>query len=893
MPVRDSLRRALSLDLVGPGNDGIHAEEVLPLPPSRWYLTGFLAPWNAPSSQKRDADDTQGELEYGEAGGPGDDDEATPEPRAARRSHFPSSMGLSVLVPAGATELRVGVQWGNYTPVLKDNIATGEWQRTQRQETVVVPLTIGSPVPPQPVPDSNGLDIVTSTRVVREREDLRGIPAGTRAVSVFLVNKREALEGHDDEKDRWFVFQTGLDVECDQPFVPRPNPRGQEVHDPDERIADLQYRDALEFAVGHGASVYSVITDNTCRRVQTTWMPTCEVERVEPAKLKDVELGMEALAAMPDAAAMRAALAALPAQYKQWITTQSRDLPGEPERAEVARGLLQDASRAATRIEDGLALLDDQKAFEAFILANRAMAMAARQRRAQETGVAPELVDAPTWRPFQLAFILMNLRGFVTPTHDDRTLVDLLFFPTGGGKTEAYLGLAAFVILLRRLRQPGLESAGVTVLMRYTLRLLTLDQLSRAATLMCALEILRAEKGEAVLGAWPFEIGLWVGKAATPNRMGAKGEKDRTTARAKTIALQSNSKRPAPVPIENCPWCGEKFKAYSFQLKPHADRPTDLRIACVNASCTFRGANPLPIVAVDEPLFRRVPCFVIATVDKFASLPWVGPSGVLLGGADRYDNAGFYGAAHPGVGQRLKTPLAPPDLIIQDELHLISGPLGTMAGLYEAAIDALATREVNGHHIRPKILASTATVRRASDQIQALFGRNGVEVFPPPGPDRRDSFFAQTRGLDEQAGRLYVGLSAQGHSLKKLLLRTYLALLGSAQKAGADPYMTLVGYFNSLRELGGSRRIVEDEVASRVADYSRQKRQNDTQGSFADRDIAREVSELTSRESTNKVADTKRRLALAFTEKETDKEHIDVALATNMSPSASTSRASA
>lgn len=889
MPVRDSLTRALSLDLVGPGNEGIHAEEILPLPPSRWYLTGFLAPWNAPSSQKRE-DDTQGELEYGEAGGPGDDDEATPEPRAARRSHFPSSVGLSMLVPAVATELRVGVQWGDYTPAVN----TGEWQRTQRQETVVVPLTGGSPVPPQPVPGSDGLDIVTSIRVVREREDLRGIPAGTRAVSVFLVNKREALEGHDDEKDRWFVFQTGLDVECDQPFVPRPNPRGQEDHDPDERIADLQYRDALEFAVGHGASVHSIVTDNTCRRVQTTWMPTCEVERVEPARLKDVELGMEALAAMPDAAAMRAALASLPTQYKEWITTQSRDLPGEPERAEVARGLLQDATRAATRIEDGLALLDDQKAFDAFTLANRAMAMAARQRRAQETGVTPERVDAPTWRPFQLAFILMNLRGFVTPGHPDREVVDLLFFPTGGGKTEAYLGLAAFVILLRRLRQPGLESAGVTVLMRYTLRLLTLDQLSRAATLMCALEILRAEKGEAVLGAWPFEIGLWVGKAATPNRMGAKGEKDRTTARAKTIALQSNSKRPAPVPIENCPWCGEKFKAYSFQLKPHADRPTDLRIACVNASCHFRGANPLPIVAVDEPLFRRVPCFVIATVDKFASLPWVGPSGILLGGADRYDNAGFYGAAHPGVGQRLTTPLAPPDLIIQDELHLISGPLGTMAGLYEAAIDALATREVDGHHIRPKILASTATVRRASDQIQALFGRSGVEVFPPPGPDRRDSFFAQTRRLDEQAGRLYVGLSAQGHSLKKLLLRTYLALLGSAQKAWldeggaknsnnpADPYMTLVGYFNSLRELGGSRRIVEDEVASRVADYSRQKRQNDTKGSFADRDIAREVSELTSRESTNKVADTKRRLALAFTEKETHKERIDVALATNM-----------
>ncbi len=158
------------------------------------------------------------------------------------------------------------------------------------------------------------------------------------------------------------------------------------------------------------------------------------------------------------------------------------------------------------------------------------------------------------------------------------------------------------------------------------------------------------------------QVGLWVGKAATPNRMGQKGEKDRTTARAKTVAFQNNSKRSAPIPMENCPWCGEKFKPYSFQLQPNGDRPTDLRVACASATCRFRGKNQLPLVAVDEPLFRRLPCFVIATVDKFASLPWVGPSGILLGGADRHDAAGFYGAATPGVGQKLKRPLAPPDL---------------------------------------------------------------------------------------------------------------------------------------------------------------------------------------------------------------------------------------
>jgi hypothetical protein len=888
--VRSFLTHSLRLDLIGPEPDEPEISEVLPIAPSRWYLTGFLVPWNAPAQQKRDEDDSQGELEYGDTSAAADEDNSPPEPRAARRSHFPSSIGLSVLVPPDATALTVTARWGDYKPIPKDGGLTGEWRRTERSGQVTVQIVKDRAQPPTAeIPESDGLQVVASIRRVRGLEDMPGLPPGTRAVSVFLVNRREALEGLDDFKDERFVFQASLTIESARPFVPRPNPRGHEHHDPDERIADLQYRDVMEFAVGHGTSVHSVMTGAACRAVQTTWTPRCEVERVEPAELKNVELGMEALAAAPDAATVCASLSPLVAEYRKWIDEQAVAAPKEKHRAEVAADLLEAARRAAKRIEDGLSLLDDPQVLDAFRLANRAMALAARQRRSQETGKSPTSIDGPAWRPFQLAFVLMNLRSFVTPTHPDRELVDLLFFPTGGGKTEAYLGLAAFVILLRRLRQSGPESAGVTVLMRYTLRLLTLDQLSRAATLICALEMLRRDDGEKRLGEWPFEIGLWVGRAATPNRMGRKGDPDRQSARAKTMYFQGDTKnRPAPIPLENCPWCGTKFTGVSFQLLPTADEPRELRIGCANPACPFRlGKGALPIVAVDEPLFRRLPCFVIATVDKFASLPWVGESGVLLGGADRFDKAGFYGAAVPGTGQKLANPLAPPDLIIQDELHLISGPLGTMAGLYETAIDTLATREVDGKRVRPKILASTATVRRASDQIRALFARSGVEVFPPPGPDRRNSFFALTKSLADQRGRLYVGLAAQGRSLKVVLLRTYLALLAAAERARldaggaqaiADPYMTLVGYFGSLRELGGSRRIVEDEVASRVSAYSAQKRVSDSVSTFADRDIAREVVELTSRESTNKVANAKRRLALTFT----DKEHVDVALATNM-----------
>jgi hypothetical protein len=212
---------------------------------------------------------------------------------------------------------------------------------------------------------------------------------------------------------------------------------------------------------------------------------------------------------------------------------------------------------------------------------------------------------------------------------------------------------------------------------------------------------------------------------------------------------------------------------------------------------------------VDEPLYHRLPAFLIATVDKFASLPWVGQAGALLGGAERHDSAGFYGGAEPGKGTRLAAPLPPPDLIIQDELHLISGPLGTMAGLYEAAIEALCVREIGGHAIRPKIIASTATVRRAQDQIQALFARPLTQVFPPPGPDRRDSFFARVVPSSQTPARLYLGIAAQGRNPKVIMRKVWLALMGAAERAyrdagghkneqnPADPYMTVLGYFTA------------------------------------------------------------------------------------------------
>lgn len=446
--VRARLIHALRLDLIGPEPNEPQAAEILPISPSRFYLTGFLAPWNAPAAQKAD-DDEQGELELADAGAGSEDDDSTAEPPAARRGQFPSSMGISVLVPPEVRTLMVAARWGDYAPLEQEGKPTGQWQRAERTAALQVAVGADQSGPVStPLIEGDGLEIVTSVRRVRGLEDLPDLPAGTRAVSIFLVNRREAEE-KPELKDRRFAFQTCLAVESSESFVPRPNPRGrQDDDDPDERIADLQYRDVMEYAVGHGASTTCALVEGGCRSVKTCWVPTAEVERVEPASMGDVELGMEVLEKLETGLHAREAVGKLVDQYRAWIATQRDRAPQKGTQREASEELLNRAALAAGRIDAGLTLLDDPQLMEAFRLTNRAMAMAARQRRGQEKGADPASVDPPEWRPFQLAFVLMNLRSIADPTHHDRELVDLLFFPTGGGKTEAYLGLAAFTIFL-------------------------------------------------------------------------------------------------------------------------------------------------------------------------------------------------------------------------------------------------------------------------------------------------------------------------------------------------------------------------------------------------------------------------------------------------------------
>ena len=501
--VRRYLCDALRIDLVGPRpGDAALQHERLPQAPSRWYLTGFLAPGDAPEEQL--AQDSEEALDEPAEPLHGGDDAGTPDRGSHKRIFLPSSMGLSMLVDEETKRLDVVVSWGDYAPEIVDtpeiadipeavregeNPPEGEsppedsrrarrfapWVR--RPGAGAVAIDLGTVVPGQPtrfeLPDSGGLAVVCLVRPTRV-PTLDGSRAA-RAVSLFTVNRRPpAPDG--DGQDAAFAFQVEMDVEADRPLIPRGNLNGLHSADWDERLADLHYRDVAEYAVGHNVSTCADLTGDECRRVRTEWMPRAGVPRVEPSVIGAVEFGMEALGGLDGAPAAKVCLEPLVEQYRDWIAAQRQDAAAfTGRRREVAEELVRRAAGVADRIQAGIDLLAEADVLEAFRVANRAMAAAARRRRAQEEGSRPRDVAAPAWRPFQLAYILMNLRGIAEPTHPERDVVDLLFFPTGGGKTEAYLGLSAFTLVLRRLRHPGPDGRGVSVLMRYTLRLLTLD----------------------------------------------------------------------------------------------------------------------------------------------------------------------------------------------------------------------------------------------------------------------------------------------------------------------------------------------------------------------------------------------------------------------------------
>src|SRR6266849_667865 len=686
----------------------------------------------------------------------------------------------------------------------------------------------------------------------------------------------------------------------------------------------MLYRRYVGFAVGHGVSVHAETLpgDPTCAiRLSTRVVPSCDVPRTEAPTVEELPALAELVLDMKELAESAAIdlpgeLQPLATAYEAWIDGQalriSDPASGLESYQDAAQDALKQCRQTLERIRQGISMLaNNPGAARAFAFMNRAMwqqrihtLYAEEKRRSNPTSLLD--LDQPgnrSWRPFQLAFILLNLPALTDLHHPDRSedssaIADLLWFPTGGGKTEAYLGLTAYTLAIRRL-QGTIEGRsgedGVAVIMRYTLRLLTLQQFQRASSLICACELIRREDTSGTWGETPFRLGLWVGQRSTPNTTEESEEANRQEHGVRSSIFGGIG---SPRQLTSCPWCGSLIEGgKNIEVESVSKGRGRTLIYCSDpyGQCAFSKAKSpgegLPVVVVDEEIYRLLPALLIATVDKFAQLPWKGETQMLFGQVEKQcSRHGFRSAdledkdSHPAVGKwpRARSiphePLRPPDLIIQDELHLISGPLGTMVGHYETVIDHLASWEVDGKKVRPKVIAATATIRRASQQMHALFLRQ-VNIFPPQGLDVEDNFFSRQRQPSEATpGRRYIGICANGRRLKAALIRVYVAYLSAAQAlynkygAAADPWMTLVGYFNSMSELGGMRRLVDDDVSSRL-------RKMDERG-LAKRNKPI-VEELTSRKSSTVIPEVLSRLELGFGAPGGTRP-LDVLLATNM-----------
>ncbi len=907
--IRELLQFAVMDDLLGPAN-GPH-EQILDMSVRDRYLVGKLAPRDEgdagieglagplATQDEEEPDDLnvhhgrhESGAEFGGTTGRVDAEaEATDEIDASsNQSLIPSSFGLTFCVDGEVKQIKVIARWGQYarlydhgqSKTIKKKIkdADGRVTRTEQSE---VPVKVWQRVP------SGGdltIDLVEGAISHRAPDDVypevrlqgtvRGKNAsGDRLVTLFLVN----AQGEPDEnKDSAWVFQpelivTAADGAEDKAIFRRRISLVGKDDDTERKALEMIYRKQVEFAVGHGVAVHAKTdAENSehAAEVRTVVMPQYEVPVTEtpglraedrPAMRAMVDQGhldMEVLANM-DRAELVAALSILASDYGEWIREQrsriGQDVVGHDAQANVA---LVRCEEIKVRLVEGLALLADpqnEKALTAFRFANRAMAkqrihslFALSQRRGEsKTLVDFELRRYRSWRPFQLAFILLSLPSLADPIHKDRTkpleaCADLLWFPTGGGKTEAYLGVAAFAMAIRRLQGDlgGYDgSRGLTVIMRYTLRLLTLQQFQRGSALICAMELLRREaeaKGDLSWGKEPFTIGLWVGNKVTPGST----EESHTVIENIRNPEKFDAGGVSPAQLTSCPWCGcEILPKHDIEVHV-ATRRTTLYCGDKLGRCEFsKGKSStkshpgLPVLVVDEEIYHRPPSMMIGTVDKFAMMAWRGEVRTLFGRASTEcprhgllwpdaDCSGNHNAYKglPRTTVKNITVIRPPDLIIQDEFHLISGPLGTMVGLYETAINELCCWELDGRKVQPKIVASTATVRKASEQVNNVFMRR-VAVFPPHGLDVSDNFFSVQRPVTSIPGRRYLGVCSPGSSRPAMLIRVYTAFLTASQALfdrfgqAADPYLTTVGYFNSLRELGGMRRLAEDDVQTR------------------------------------------------------------------------------
>jgi hypothetical protein len=854
--------------LVGPFGG---PSEVIADTPNRRYLMGILFPRSVVFEEFVEQEGEEAEVASGAGGG--EENLFSDQSVSAANDFLPASQGLSFFT--SATTLAVHLRAARYETL---EGAAAE-QAVAEAETPVDEPTEESEDDPrrkrtrrvwrrhQLAQEPIDIDAQTKTTMVLEgRAELhvrwRKV-AGGSLVTVTLVNAKVAV-GEDVKVDRlWddMLLQTEIDVVVrSQGAILEYPSLSAASHDPEEEELRLQHRDARVYAIGHGCAVHWTAFDHVTQ-LSSEVMPQHEVPKVSAggvvkerdtaataAKALDIAWLADQTVSGQD---LHLELERFIDAYRGWIAgqvAQADELPHQRQRAAANRILARLDIAVARMTRGALLLKEDENVRLAFRLANEAMLKqmrhsgkdlaGARRSRAQAASLPESYPAGRTWYAFQLGFALLSMTGLAAgeDLENERDVVDLIWFPTGGGKTEAYLLLAAFEIFRRRLVH-GAKGAGTVVISRYTLTLLTTQQFQRAATTICAAERIRQTMPDQ-LGTSPISIGLWVGDKMSPNRY--------TKAREAVDELKEANQPENRFVLERCPWCGTEImpRERSENLSDYGITSTDTSFAfhCTSNVCPFQAG--LPVHVVDDDLYDHPPTFLLGTVDKFAGLAWEPKSGVFFGRPTNH---------------------IPPTLIIQDELHLLTGPLGTTVGIYEAAIQILCEHEGR----RPKVVSSTATIRRAPDQVLGLFGRQ-VQLFPPSGLSADDSHFAT---VDRTVpGRLYVGIMAQGHTADTATVHSVTAMLQAPLDLDLsgpekDVYWTLVGYHSSLRELGRTVTIARDDVTTRLRALIKGRKIR----TF-------EVDEITSNVPRSLQAELLERLNKTCEEK----EHLDFVASTNM-----------
>lgn len=802
-------------DLIGP----FAADEILPGRPLDIYLSGIL--WPLESVVESDEDDGDAEV----------DDESSESKVSVFGQMKPSTMGVTfALKKAKKSEFLIKYSFGIYTLEVESETKVEKWIRSEITGQIIVTLT----------DDANKyFDLDTGNNDLKVKINIRNKRLNNlRLVTATLINASRVSDETKIDGNLKSIFQTSLSIESQSGSTLIGLPDDRMPIDEDEESGRLLYWNEHSYAVGHQCAATWSDSVEVVTEIHTDWLPTQNVpmfsqsghkvfeEIVQSGKLNADKL------ANSDRFEVIDTLRELSKCYATWIIDQGskvNNLP--PNLTSVANRHLESCVSVNERINQGIDLLENHDdAWEAFRVANFAMSIQHSWKFAEDDS-RRNLV----WRPFQIAFILLTLESVINGESPNRDVLDLLWFPTGGGKTEAYLALIAFGAVFQRLNSSvASEDFGNFAVMRYTLRLLTAQQFERASALILALELIRKGKWlpylSTKLRGSPFSIGLWVGDNATPNLY----DKAREQRGADYGATAEQ--------ISRCFKCGNKLRWI------YNDKAREVRPSCLEDGCELGPSFGIwPISTVDEDIYRIRPTLLIGTVDKFAQLP------------RREEMKQLFGFKSKNATK----------LIIQDELHLISGPLGTIVGAYELAFDWLLS--VNGE--RPKVIGSTATIRKAESQIRALFDRESCQ-FPPPGLSYKDSGFAV---LDsEKPGRMYVGLSNAGRSAKFTLQAVAASLLQSGDLeslgdiASRDGYSTLLMYFNNLRELGGAIVQVLDDVPDSILLYANRRGE-----------VARNLEaprELTSTRSQAEILE----ILTDLTKSCDSEEKVDVVLATNM-----------